>query len=382
VVVVPERWTMEELRALRDVTDPVADALAEEFIDRPVADLFNGVLNARYASSDDADPVIAAWLAERPDLPEWADRDRLAKGAEFFAEYGVHLGLGLFLSSLPLAYASHDGVQVLALTARLQTDANRRVMESAQFVLDVTTPGALEPGAQGYQTCRMVRLMHAGVRHLIHHHGRIPRTSDASVWPRWDPAWGEPINQQHMLGAMLSFSSSLLHVLDKLNVVYDPQGAEDYCHLWNVVGWLLGVDPAFLPLDRASMDALEVQIRELNEFPSEQGAAMTAALLKLVRSFQPIPGFDGFPVALMRLYIGDATADLLGVPKPNWTRFLVGFWKDASRMMSVHQMRDKGVQRMVAWFSRRVLTGFVETERHGDRPSFTIPDHLGGMVRR
>lgn len=378
----PEQITMERLQAMRGEVDPVADALAEEFIDRPVTELFQGALNARYGSTDEADPIIAAWLAERPDLPDWVSRERLERGAQFFAEYGVHLGLGLFLSSLPLAYASHDGVQVLALTARLATDADRRVLESAQFVLDVTTPGALEPGELGYQSCRMVRLMHAGVRHLIHHHGRIPRVSDPSVWPRWDPAWGEPINQQHMLGAMLSFSSSLLHVLDKLNLAYDEQGAEDYCHLWNVVGWLLGVDPGVLPLDRAAMDALEVRIRELNEFPSEQGRAMTAALLKLVRGYQPIPGFDGFPVALMRLYIGDATADLLGVPKPNWTRHLVGFWREASRMMSLHQVRDKGVQRMVAWFSRRVLTGFVDHERHGDRPSFTIPEHLGGMVNR
>lgn len=375
-----EPITMQRLREMRTETDPVGDALAEEFIDRPAADLFHGSLGARYAATDDSDPVIAAWLREQPPLPDWVDHDRLANGAAFFAEFGVHLGLGLFLSSLPLAYASHDGVQVLALTARLETDANRRVMESAQFVLDVTTPGALEPGAQGYHTCRMVRLMHAGVRHLIHHDGRIPRTADASVWPRWDPGWGEPINQQHMLGAMLSFSSSLLHVLDKLNLVYDHQGAEDYCHLWNVVGWLLGVDPSVLPMDRAEMDRLEPMIRELNERPSEQGRRMTAALLKLVKSFQPLPGLDGFPVALMRLYIGDATADLLGVPKPNWTRFLVGWWRDASRMMSMHQMRDKGVQRMVAWFSRKVLTGFVGYERHGDRPSFTIPSHLQQLV--
>ena len=100
----------------------------------------------------------------------------------------VELGLGLFLSSLPLAYAAHDGVQVLALTAQLETDTKRRILESAQFVLDVTAPGALEPGRPGYETVRLVRLMHAGVRHLIRTDPRVVRTSDrvgvASMGPR------------------------------------------------------------------------------------------------------------------------------------------------------------------------------------------------------
>jgi hypothetical protein len=40
---------------------------------------------------------------------------------------------------------------VLALTSRLETDTKRRVLESAQFVLDVVDERGLEPGAQGYE---------------------------------------------------------------------------------------------------------------------------------------------------------------------------------------------------------------------------------------
>ena len=143
------------------------------------------------------------------------------RGAAFFAEWGVELGLGLFLSSLPLAYAAHDGVQVLALTSQLETNTKRRVLESAQFVLDVTTPGGLFPGSAPYDTVRLVRLMHAGVRNLVLTDPRIAHTSDETVWPRWDDGWGAPINQEHLLGAMISYSSSLLHVLDNLHVDYD-----------------------------------------------------------------------------------------------------------------------------------------------------------------
>ena len=120
----------------------------------------------------------------------WADPDRMDRGSAFFAEWGVELGLGLFLLSLPLAYAAHDGVQVLALTSQLETNTKRRVLESAQFVLDVTAPGGLLPGLPSYETVRLVRLMHAGIRHLILTDPRVERTSDESVWPRWDEAWG------------------------------------------------------------------------------------------------------------------------------------------------------------------------------------------------
>ena len=99
--------------------------------------------------TDMHDPHVAAWLKERPPLPEWVDRGRMSRGAAFFAEWGLQLGLGLFLSSLPLAYAAHDGVQVLALTAQLESNAKRRVLESAQFVLDVTAPGRPRARAAG-----------------------------------------------------------------------------------------------------------------------------------------------------------------------------------------------------------------------------------------
>ncbi len=364
------------LEGLRDRTDPEADRIAEHYLDRPPTDFFTGVLAGRYMGTDMQDPHVAAWLKEHPALPDWADRGRLSRGSAFFAEWGLELGLGLFLSSLPLAYAAHDGVQVLALTAQLETDAKRRILESAQFVLDVTAPGALEPGRPGYETARLVRLMHAGVRHLIRTDPRVVRTSDASVWPRWDESWGEPINQEHLLGAMISYSSSLLHVLDRLRIDYDASAASDYCHLWNVVGWLLGIAPDLLPLERAEMDEIEALIIKRNQKPSDAGTKMTGALIDLVGSFIVIKPLRGVAASTSRLFIGDETADLLEMPRADWTRHLVGSMRDLSSRSSWLVVHDKVVRRVVATVSRRTLSGFVDHERHGDRPSFTIPDHL------
>ena len=368
------------LDVLREQMDPEADRIAEHYLTRPPSDMFKGVMAARYAGTDMSDPHVAEWIADRPPLPSWADPDRMDRGAAFFAEWGVELGLGLFLSSLPLAYAAHDGVQVLALTSQLETNTKRRVLESAQFVLDVTTPGGLFPGNAPYDTVRLVRLMHAGVRNLVLTDARIERTSDESVWPRWDETWGAPINQEHLLGAMISYSSSLLHVLDNLHVDYDSDGASDYCHLWNVVGWLLGLDPAVLPLERAEMDDLELLIRKRNERSSQAGTDMTKALIELVQSFIRLAPLRGLAVSTTRLFIGEDTAKVLDVPPADWTRQLVGGMRTMSGHTSWLVAHDRVVRAFASRFSRRVLTGFVTHERHGDRPSFTIPEHLALRV--
>lgn len=370
-----------KLDQLRAQGDPEADALASHYLDRRPNDMFTGVLAARYRGSSLLDPHVAEWMEDRPDLPEWAAEDRLERGAEFFAQHGIELGLGLFLSSLPLAYASHDGVQVLALTSRLETDAERRVLESAQFVLDVTAPGGLEPGEQGYESARAVRLVHAGVRHLIEDDGRIPIVSDDDVWPRWDPRWGTPINQEHLIGAMISYSSSLLHVLDKTGAHYTDEGAEDYCHLWNVVGWLLGIDPDLLPLCRAELDDLEGLIRERNERASEAGAEMTEALIDLVRSFIPFPPLRGFAVSVTRYFVGDGTADLLQIPQADWTRHVVSGIRDVSRRVSLAAAENWLLRFALRRLSLLILRGFVHHHREGGRPRFAIPERLAPMPR-
>lgn len=370
------------LDMLRQQADPEADRLAEHYLDRKPSDFFAGAMAARYARTDAADPHIAKWLSDRPDLPAWADQARLQRGSEFFSEWGIELGLGLFLSSMPLAYAAEEGARVLALTSRLETDAKRRVLESAQFVLEVTAPGALARGQSGYDTVRLVRLMHAGVRQLILTDPRLPHTSVPEVWPRWDDAWGMPINQEHLIGALISYSSSLLHVLDVLNITYDQNAASDYCHLWNVVGWLLGIDGTLLPLERDELDRIDPLIRQHTYRASDVGTQMTAALIELVKSFVPFPPIRGLAVSTVRLFVGEETADLLGVPKADWTRHLVGGMRRVSHRMSLSVAHDRMVRRVVSRLSQHTLEGFVHHERHGERPSFTIPDHLEILRRR
>src|SRR4051794_31724364 len=240
------------LNRLRHTGDPAADEVAGAFHSRDPVALLNAAHTERYADPEDTDPRLASWFSDPAPLPPWADHGRLRRGAEFFDLWGVEIGLGLFLCALPSAYAAASGVQVLALTARLESDAKRRVFETAQFVLDVTRPNALEPGRVGHHACRHVRLMHAGVRQLILHDPRVHRSAEELVkHPGWSDTWGAPINQEHLLGTMISFGLEMLHVLDAFGCAVKAEDADDYLHLWNVVGYLLGIDPTVLPLNRA-----------------------------------------------------------------------------------------------------------------------------------
>ena len=75
--------------------------------------------------------------------------------------------MALACASLPACYAARKGVQVLHLTARLQSDPVRRIGEPAQLVLGVIAPGAPSPAGGGVRDAQKVRIMHAAVRHLI-----------------------------------------------------------------------------------------------------------------------------------------------------------------------------------------------------------------------
>jgi hypothetical protein len=381
---VPTRIDDALLSQLRHGGDPEADAVAERYL-LDHADHHRGgpgglFRDARAAGASESanDPAVAEWLADRPELPAWADRDRMRRGAHFYNAHGIPMGLGLFLASLPLAYASHDGVQALALTAKLEKNARRRILETAQFVIDVTRSNAMEPGGSGYETTRRVRLVHAGVRQLIEGHPEAD----------WDPAWGVPVNQEHLVGTMISFTIPVLRVLEKLHINYDRSAAEDYCHLWSVVAWVLGIDPELLPMDRTELERVEQLILARNVEPSEGGTRLTGALIETVRSFmtmpllkRPWPGSTGLPVAAMRMFIGEEIPDLLGVPKANWTRHVLRALRPPKRRVSLGLARIKLLRTVVRRVTRKLFKGFVYATRDGGRPAFNIPTELGFAPR-
>jgi hypothetical protein len=358
------------LDSLRKVGDPDADQV--------VADLFKGTGDSTTAfrslvvqRKEQTDPKLLEYLAAPDDPPEWAteegEQERIAAGQECFAEWGSHVLTALYAAALPSAYACWRGVQVLGLTARLETDAKRRLNETAQFHLDVMDRGGLEYGARGHSDVRHVRLMHAAVRWLI--------LNDERAKTEWDEAWGIPINQEDLLETLLTFTEVVFEVFDRTGVVYTKEQADNYLRTWSLIGHHMGVRPDLLPLERAQTTALMQKVRERQYGESEAGRALTAALLDQGTRLCP-PGLRGMPATTMRFYVGDATADLLGVPRSDWTRVLFAPLAALTRDTSAERLH----RHFLTSLSNRIGFGMLElavrAERYGGRPAFEVPTSL------
>jgi mpaB/rubber oxygenase-like protein len=373
------RWTDELLDRMRMRGDPEADEVVtryfEESADAGPKQFFQQLVTKPDPVPEECSPAVADYLAEQPPLPSWADPDRIRAGEEFFGRWGLYVPLVLICSSLPECYGAAKGVQVLHLTARLASDTRRRIVETAQMVIDVMTPGGMEPGAAGYRTVRRVRLMHAGVRYLIQHDPRVAREAEAAG-PRWSPDWGVPVNQEDLAGTLATFSWSVIGGLRSLGVPVSSDEADAYLHAWNVVGAMLGVREELLARDCDDADALTRRIRERQWGPSPEGAEMARALVQMLDASAPgriVPGFSG---SMIRHFVGDELADMLDVPRPSRARGIVRRASALAIAAGLAQQHSRVARALAGATSRALLRSYMTFDRGVERTSFAIPTHL------
>ncbi len=375
------RWTDALLDRMRELGDPVADGPVAAVLERGGVDAVNAMMQTLVRVDQPAPEAlpdeIRAYLAETLPLPDWADMGKIKRGQQLFETWGLEIACCLFCASLPSAYAAAKGVKVLYLTARLDTDARRRVMETGQFLIDVATVGGLAENGKGRRTIQRVRLMHAAVRHLI-------KARNELTPGMWHPDWGTPINQEDLAGTRMSFSYVFSEPMRRLGVRVPAKDVDAYLHLWNVIGHLLGLRDELLVRDVADATALVDTIRRRQFEASAEGQELTGALLGLMDQLTPVHRFDGTIPPLIRHLIGDETADLLLVPKSDLADHL-GPLARIAKWFFVHVLgqierdlpRYQLASRMAAPFGRDLLDAGLKLERGGDRAPFDIPDHLG-----
>ena len=374
------RWTDALLDRMRELGDPVADIPVAAVLERDGVDAVRAIMRSLVRVDqpvpEELPDEIQAYLLETLPLPEWADADRIKRGQQLFETWGIQIAICLFCASLPSSYAAANGVKALYLTARLDTDARRRVMETGQFLIDVLTVGGLGEHGKGRRTIQRVRLMHAAVRHLI-------KARNELTPGMWHPDWGTPINQEDLAGTLLSFSYVVADPMRRLGVRVSAQDVDAYLHLWNVIGHLLGVRDELLVRDVADAAALVDTIGRRQFAASLEGQELTRALLDLLDELTPLHRFDETIPPLIRHLIGEQTADLLAVPKSdladdlgrlariaNW--FFVHVLGRVERDLPRYQL----MSRIARPFGHDLLDALFKLERGGERPPFDIPDHL------
>jgi hypothetical protein len=290
----------------------------------------------------------------------------VAAGENLFAVHGPEIMVLLCCYSLPSSYAAKKGVQVLHRTAYLARRPNRRLFETAQFIVDVMSPGGLGPKGRGLRTAQKVRLMHAAIRHLIQNDVAQP----------WDiNALGVPINQEDLLGTLMTFSWIILDGLDRIGVKLNAAEQQAYLETWLAVGALMGVEPALLPATVDEARALTALIERRQVAESPEGREMMAALLTMMQSNVP-PAFQTVPSCMIREFLPHDVAQFLGVPSHRFEQELIRLAQSA--LLPLERFASAEMQRhaLMRAFSLRLMGWMINIETDGRPTKFTLPESL------
>jgi hypothetical protein len=362
------RWTDEFLDGFRQRGDPLADETVKNLFQQGQVETANALMKHLIRNDQlvpDALPeMLREYLVRTEALPDWADPGLVRQGEALFGRYGPQAVVSLFCGALPASYAAAKGVQVIHLTARLATDPFRRIMETAQMLVDVLAPDGLAPGGSGIRIAQKVRLMHAAVRHLLLESGQ------------WNPEWGHPINQEDLAGTLADFSYTVILGLEKLGCTLSRQEQNAYLHCWKVVGHLMGLETAVLPDDVEDCAALTAVIQRRHFRASPEGQELTRALIQMAEHVTPGDLFDGLAASLMRHILGEEIADMLAVPPADWTRHLIGPLAMLGKASDELGDRSWVVAKLAEVFGRKLVEGMVWMNRGAGRPPFRIPSTL------
>jgi uncharacterized protein (DUF2236 family) len=360
------RYVDELLEPARSIGDPPLDAVIDALARARGEEWLAGEIHAVFVSESlppSLPPELRALLDDQQ-LPPWADLAKIRAGQDLFSRYGPQIVLALLCSALPNCYAGARGAAALSLSEKLTHHTQRRIIETAQLVLDAMAPGALAPSATGIRTVRKVRLLHAAARHGIQRD------------PRFDPAWGIPINQEDLLGTLMTFSIVSLDALERLGNDFLPSEKEAYLHAWKVVGWLLGADERLLPVDAREAAELWDAIRRRQFAPSEAGRELTRALVELMHETIPGTMLDGLAPVMIRHLVGDRVADMIGVPPSDWTRALLKPLKAITWLGDSLGDRSKMIAKLTGRLGRSLLEGLFWVSRGGKKIHFRISPAL------
>lgn len=333
------------LDAMRLQQDDPADALAAAIFTAPdaqaVGEEIRTLIQQRNFYGPDGQPspqlpqVVREYLSATNALPSWADRAKVRTGEQLFILYGISSILVLSCASLPECYVMRKGVRVLTGTGYLTTDSKRRVVETAQLIMDAMSPGGLMPASgvgKGILSAQKVRLMHATIRYMLLN-GRTPLKWDAD-------AWGKPVCQEDLAYTLMTFSYVGVRSMKILGIPLTREQEDAYIHCWNVIGHIMGILPGLLPANMDEAKILFDAIKARQTGPNDDGKLLMSGLVDglLVPTMSKILPIGGrnIPPIMIRKLIGNETADDLGVASLNRAAriegaLVTGLWKRGAR---------------------------------------------------
>lgn len=278
-------WTNEYLDKMRFHGDPVADAAATAlFQDEGNPQVFRFLKElARNDSpiSPDLDPRLQEYFEKTGNLLCTKEEEALLEeSVAFFDKHGFRILGMLFFKSLPTGYMCEQPAKVLHETKLLEEQATRRVLETAQFIFDVSNPGWYKPEGSGIRAIQKVRLIHAGMRHMILKDLEEPwdQHSIKDGVPN-----GVPINQVDKVLTCQLFSLAVLDGLKKMGVEMTAREQEAHFFHWKVVGLMLGIEEEIMPdtVDEGWLLQNKIYDRQINAV-NQYGKRLNDALMDVI----------------------------------------------------------------------------------------------------
>ena len=380
------RWTDELLDEARLRADPLADQAVADFMEELGSEaphtLFHRLVAELDVDVENRSAAIQRYLVQARELPDFADPALIRRGQEFFGSYLVHQFAMLFLASLPSAYAAAKGAHPLIITGQLTQNVRRRLNETAQFVMDVNSEGAFEPGGVAIARIEHVRLMHAAVRWLIENdpdQQYFVEHADPTVFhdpPIWAADWGRPVCQEDLVGTMLTFTTVVFNGFDRCGVHYSHEDRDAYFHLWRVIATMLGIDRDLIPDDVESAQDLQDLIWQRQHRKNSAGTQLETALLEAADQRSGRIGAWLFP-AMSRVVLDPGVPDMIGVPRAGWgARATLRLLESLTSVWSLVKKDDHLVARVVGRIGTNLMDTSLSEGRHGRAVPFSVPTSL------
>ncbi|GAA92701.1 tat pathway signal sequence [Aspergillus luchuensis IFO 4308] len=173
-------------------------------------------------------------------IPDWVDWAQIERGHLASIEKRTFTDTAkLAFQGLIGAMGPGRGAETLARTSGLgRQTARRRILETAQFILEVTQSlSALQPGGTGQIACLRVRFLHAIVRTQFM--ALIQRDSSQSTYNVKEH--GIPINDIDSIVTVLDLSAVILLIgLPAQGIYPSNQEVSDCIAMWRLVAHYMG----------------------------------------------------------------------------------------------------------------------------------------------
>ncbi len=299
-----ELYTDGNLDGLRQQTDQLADEAVRILMSNTeLIDMINAWEKIPDLLPENFPKVLHKLISIYREIPPMVNPGKVKLAQDFFEKNGsLYLAL-LGFYSLPICYAYEDGARVLIKSKRIMEEPGIRLAETALFVLDAFRPGNFLQESNLLSLLK-VRLIHAFSRYFIQKYVRD-----------WVPGWGQPINQEDLLGTNLAFSLIITRGFRKLNKTVTLDQADAVLHYWKIIGHYLGLNVDFWPENPKEAFALEKMIRKRHLRPSAHGKVLMASLLNYYRASVVNPALAGIAEDLVCYFVGMEGSKALGIHK-------------------------------------------------------------------